>query len=163
MLGSADYLAGASSEELVSGSSQACVEFGALDDILDPILEDVEFYKVSLTTDNNANIIPELSVADIFIIDNDGMLRHTIYMACLIRSELTVCVFAAASVSLEITTVSLPEGNAGEMTRVRVCVILDDIQGGLLRELTYTLTVNFGTAGIYKATIHVCTLLVQGL
>ena len=67
-------------------------------------------------------------------------------------SELTVSTksflcFSAASVSLGITTVSLPEGDAGEMTRVEVCVILDDIQGGLLRELTYTLTVNFGTAG----------------
>ena len=78
MLGSTDYLAGVSSEELVSGSSQACVEFGALDDNLDPILEDVEFYQVSLTSDDNADILPDFSVADIFIIDNDGMLRHII-------------------------------------------------------------------------------------
>ena len=80
VLGSADYLAGASSEELVSGSSQACVEFGALDDNLDPILEDVEFYQLSLTTDDNADIIPELSVADIFIIDNDGIYVEAYYI-----------------------------------------------------------------------------------
>ena len=31
---------------------------------------------------------------------------------------------------------------------VQVCVTLDDIQNGLLRELTFILMVNFGTAGI---------------
>ena len=76
-LGSLDYFAGESSEDLVAGSSQACVEFGSVDDNLEPILEDVEFYQISLTTDDNAGILPELSVADIFIIDNDRVLYHS--------------------------------------------------------------------------------------
>ena len=74
MVGSQDYFAGSTSRDLVAGSSQVCVEFGAVDDNLAPILEDTEFYQVVLSTDDDAIVIPELSTANIFIFDNDGML-----------------------------------------------------------------------------------------
>ena len=72
ILGSEDYLAGPISADLLAGSTEACAMFGAIDDNLNPILEDTEFYQISLTVDN-ADIEPSQSVADIFIIDNDGV------------------------------------------------------------------------------------------
>ena len=41
------------------------------------------------------------------------------------------------------------EGNMGQMTDVDVCLILNDIQGGLFRDIVFTLTVDFSTAGNY--------------
>ena len=41
----------------------------------------------------------------------------------------------------------MPEGDFGELTAVEVCVILEDIQNGLLRTLEFTLFVNLDTAG----------------
>ena len=41
----------------------------------------------------------------------------------------------------------MPEGDFGELTTVEVCVILEDIQNGLLRTLEFTLYVNLDTAG----------------
>ena len=73
ILGSEDYLAGPISADLLAGSTEVCVMFGAIDDNLNPILEDTEFYQISLTTVDNADIEPSQSVADIFIIDNDGV------------------------------------------------------------------------------------------
>ena len=56
-----------------SGSIQVCVQFGAVDDIIVPVIEDIEFYQISLTTtDNIAQVLQELSVANVFIEDNDG-------------------------------------------------------------------------------------------
>ena len=73
VLGSEDYLAGPISVDLLEGSTEVCAMFGAIDDNLDPILEDIEFYQISLTTGDNADIEPNQSVADILIIDNDGV------------------------------------------------------------------------------------------
>ena len=73
MLGSEDYLAGPISVDLLEGSTEACAMFGAIDDNLNPILEEIEFYQISLTTGDNADIEPNQSVADILIIDNDGV------------------------------------------------------------------------------------------
>ena len=72
VLGSEDYLAGAISVDLLAGSTEVCAMFGAIDDNLNPILEDIEFYQISLTTGDNADIETNQSVADILIIDNDG-------------------------------------------------------------------------------------------
>ena len=57
-----------------SGETRGCSnnEYGSVDDNLSPILEDIEFYQISLTSDGNADVIPEHSVALIFIEDNDG-------------------------------------------------------------------------------------------
>ena len=44
------------------------------------------------------------------------------------------------------------EGNMGQRTDVDVCLILNDIQGGLFRDLVFTLTVDFSTAG--KTFLH---------
>ena len=49
-----------------------CAQFGALDDNLAPVLEDIEFYQISLTTDDNADVSPELALTNVFIEDNDG-------------------------------------------------------------------------------------------
>ena len=72
MFGSEDYFAGPTSVDLLAGSTEVCAMFGAIDDNLNPILEDIEFYQISLTTVDNADIEPSQSVADILIIDNDG-------------------------------------------------------------------------------------------
>ena len=47
----------------------------------------------------------------------------------------------------------MPEGNAGDVTIVEVCVRLDDIQSGLMRDLTFNLVVIFvsETTGIIEA------------
>ena len=76
-------------------------EYRAVDDNLSPILEDIEFYQISLTSDGNADVIPEHSVALIFIEDSDGkfmMYYHCkmlssgrgIYLRCLF-SEFFLC------------------------------------------------------------------------
>ena len=39
------------------------------------------------------------------------------------------------------------EGNMGQMTDVDVCLILRDVQDGLFRDIVFTLTVDFSTAG----------------
>ena len=52
-----------------------CVQFGAIDDdIIAPLLEDIEFYQITLTTADNADIDPDLSIANVFIEDSDGKL-----------------------------------------------------------------------------------------
>ena len=59
--------------ELGSTSSRVCGEFGSLDDNTDPILEDLEFYQIQLTTfDSTAVVAENRSIANIFIEDNDG-------------------------------------------------------------------------------------------
>ena len=59
---------------LAAGASQACEDFGAADDNVFPgtFLEDIEFYQVQLSTQDNAFIEPGLQRATIFIEDNDG-------------------------------------------------------------------------------------------
>ena len=54
------------------GLNHVCGEFGSLDDNTDPILEDVEFYQILLTSDDNAVVAENRSIANIFIEDNDG-------------------------------------------------------------------------------------------
>ena len=54
-----------------SGSFQVCMRIGAIDDEL---IEDIEFYQISLTSDDSAEVVQELSVANVFIEDNDGKL-----------------------------------------------------------------------------------------
>ena len=43
-----------------------CVQFGALDDNLTPVLEEIEFYQITLTTDDNADVLAERSLANFF-------------------------------------------------------------------------------------------------
>ena len=54
-----------------SGSIQVCMRIGVLDDEL---IEDIEFYQISLTSDDSAEVVQELSVANVFIEDNNGKL-----------------------------------------------------------------------------------------
>ena len=58
--------------DLGDGLNRVCREFGTVDDNIDPILEDVEFYQILLTSDDNAVVAENRSVANIFIEDNDG-------------------------------------------------------------------------------------------
>ena len=51
---------------------RACGMFGSLDDNDAPILEELEFYQITLTVGDTAVVEPGSSVADIFIEDNDG-------------------------------------------------------------------------------------------
>ena len=51
--------------------------------------------------------------------------------------------------NIETTSFSMAEGNAGDMNDVEVCLRLMDIQSGLLRNLVFSLTVDFDTAGIH--------------
>ena len=67
-----DYLTDVQMVDLVDGSSRVCGMFGSLDDNIAPILEDVEFYQIELTTADTAEIMAGRSIANIFIEDNDG-------------------------------------------------------------------------------------------
>ena len=67
-----DYVAGEQSLVLSPGDSQVCGMFGSVDDAIEPILEEVEFYQIALTTDDSADVVPDRSIANIFIEDNDG-------------------------------------------------------------------------------------------
>lgn len=42
----------------------------------------------------------------------------------------------------------MQEGNSGDVTPFEVCVMLTDIQSGLMRDLLFSLSVEFITSGI---------------
>ena len=54
----------------------------------------------------------------------------------------------AARVSVGTTERTLDEGNDGDLNTIDVCITLDDVQSGLMRELKYTVSAVLGTAGI---------------
>ena len=84
-----DYFSGPVEEALEAGNSQVCVPFGTIDDNDSPILEDIEFYQVSLSTNDNVDIVPELEIANVFIEDGDGMLNWFMQAAVVYRSHIT--------------------------------------------------------------------------
>ena len=67
-----DYFIKNEQRTLQSGSTEVCVRFGVIDDIRNPLIEDIEFYQISLTADDGVQVLQELSVANVFIEDNDG-------------------------------------------------------------------------------------------
>ena len=75
---SQDYLLLPESVVLTSGADFACGMFGSVDDNDAEILEELEFYQISLSTNDIAIIATGLSVANIFIEDNDGRLGKVI-------------------------------------------------------------------------------------
>lgn len=69
-----DYINRVITVSIPSGGTRGCTDqYGSVDDNLAPILEDIEFYQISLTSGDSADIIPERAIANIFIEDNDGM------------------------------------------------------------------------------------------
>ena len=71
-----DYILVTLNRDLESAISRVCASFGANDDIVGEVLEDLEFYQISLTTpEENAVVDPALSLANVFIRDNDGRLQ----------------------------------------------------------------------------------------
>ena len=95
-----------------SDETRGCSDqYGAVDDNLSPILEDIEFYQISLTSDDNADVIPEHSVALIFIEDNDGMfIICMMYYYCKILSSgryISVASSLSFSMSTRVKTFSL--------------------------------------------------------
>ena len=73
-----DYFVLTLSGDLESAISRVCASFGTIDDtiIVGKVLEDLEFYQISLTTpEENAVVDPALSLANVFIRDNDGRLQ----------------------------------------------------------------------------------------
>ena len=71
---SQDYLLLPESVLLTPGADIACGMFGSVDDNGAEVLEELEFYQISLSTSDAAIIAPGRSVANIFIEDNDGRL-----------------------------------------------------------------------------------------
>ena len=69
-----DYSTEAQSRTLSGGALEVCAQFGASDDNINPVLEDTEFYQILLTTDDNADVLPERALTNVFIEDNDGKL-----------------------------------------------------------------------------------------
>lgn len=67
-----DYVPRTIDVNIQSEETRGCTQYGSVDDNPSPILEDVEFYQISLTSDDAADVIPELAIANIFIEDNDG-------------------------------------------------------------------------------------------
>ena len=71
-----DYFVVTLNRDLESAISRVCASFGAFDDIVGEVLEDLEFYQISLTTpEDDAVVDPALSLAIVFIRDNDGRLQ----------------------------------------------------------------------------------------
>ena len=152
---------------LPAGALEVCVQFGSLDDNLAPILEEIEFYQITLTTDDSADVLAERSLADFFIEDNDGKVLLNMYVSIrmtkiahfIIYQHLAMYVYiyvnaeqgnkasllflpTGATIAIVMPTITIVE----DMTPIDVCIVLRDIQSGLMRELRYTLTVNLGTA-----------------
>ena len=46
------------------------------------------------------------------------------------------------------STLSIKEGDAGDMTPIDVCILLTDVQFALLREVQFSLTVDLGSASM---------------
>ena len=67
----ADYWNQQTTTQFESESTEVCVRMEVIDDTL---IEDIEFYQISLTSDDSAEVVQELSVANVFIEDNDGKL-----------------------------------------------------------------------------------------
>ena len=63
-------------------NQSVCASFVIVDDNLPPtVAEDDEYFLVSLSTSDNADIIPEQTTARVVIRDNDGMrvtMHHTV-------------------------------------------------------------------------------------
>ena len=53
-----------------------------------------------------------------------------------------------ATVNIVNTSLSVEEGDTGDMTPVQACVMLTNIQSGLMRNLIFRLSLSFETAGI---------------
>ena len=58
--------------ELDVNSLRVRVTVATIDDLFGDILEDIELFQVILTSNDDADVRPEQSLANIFIIDNDG-------------------------------------------------------------------------------------------
>ena len=71
-----DYIVVTLDLDLESAISRVCESFGAVNDVVGQVLEDLEFYQISLTTpEDDAVVDPALSLANVFIRDNDGRLQ----------------------------------------------------------------------------------------
>ena len=64
ILNARDYTLTSESRTIQSGSTEVCAQFGAVDDIIIPVIEDIEFYQIS--PNNIAQVLQELSVANMF-------------------------------------------------------------------------------------------------
>ena len=73
-INSQDYNLQSESVLLTQGADFACGMFGSVNDNGAAVLEDLEFYQISLSTNDIVIIAPGRSVANIFIEDNDGRL-----------------------------------------------------------------------------------------
>lgn len=62
--------------------------------------------------------------------------------------------------SIETTERTLDEGNNNDMPTIDVCITLDDIQAGLMRELVYTVSPVLETAGKVTVTCIYTYLLI---
>ena len=71
--GEADYIPSTVTEHFQPSTQNVCVNFVIVDDNLPPTLaEDDEYFLVSLSTNDNADVIPEQATATVIIQDNDG-------------------------------------------------------------------------------------------
>ena len=70
-INSQDYIVVSLRRDLDSTVSRVCASVRALDE---HVIEDLEFYQISLSSSDVADIVPELSLANVFIMDNDGKL-----------------------------------------------------------------------------------------
>lgn len=91
-----DYIPRETTVNIQSDETRGCTQYGSVDDNLSPILEDVEFYQISLTSDDDADVIPELAIASIFIEDNDGKISLIFVKTCY-EKALMVLVYVALS------------------------------------------------------------------
>ena len=69
---------------------------------------------------------------------------------CFGFKNMTIIIFLnsiGATVSFDTTERILAEGNNGDLNTFDVCITLDDVQSGLMRELKYTVSAVLGTAG----------------
>ena len=63
-----------------------CASFTTIDENAEfqtVIVEDVEFFEVTLTSSDSAIIVPDASLANVLIIDNDRKFTHYLYLTCM--------------------------------------------------------------------------------
>ena len=63
-----------------------------------------------------------------------------------------------AIISIQETEISIIEGNSGE-----ICIVLENVAGGLERNISLTLTTTTGTAGTKPCYVFVCALIASHL
>ena len=158
----ADYIPSTASLTfgLSTRNQSVCANFVIVDD---NVAEDNEYFLVSLSTSDDADVIPGEATAEVVIRDNDGIylnitvslhsnnrghnmnsgrlhLAHTILFT-VASMNATSFVIAGVGVRLAENILSVIEGESGDVTLANICVFLVDIHDSLERDVHFNLSI----------------------